>query len=82
MNTNVWKPVTEFTPKPSDNPLDHPMKFELTPQERDIAVNARLDILAMKRAQGQFTPGLVAKPVSQDELTPAERVAFGMEVPK
>lgn len=71
MNNPKWKPVTETEPK------DDSIPFVLTPQERDIAVNARLDIIAMQREQSRFVPGLVAKRVDESELTEAERAAFG-----
>lgn len=71
MNNPKWKPVTETEPKPDG------IDFVLTPQERDIAVNARLDIIAMQREQSRFVPGLVAKRVDESDLSEAERAAFG-----
>lgn len=75
---NTWKPVTLTNqPEPTDA-----IPFVMTNHDRDQAALARLDILAMQRAQGQFTPGLVVKALSPDDLTPAERVAFGLDAPK
>lgn len=74
---STWKPVTLTNqPEPTDA-----IPFVMTNHDRDQAALARLDILAMKRAQGQFTPGLVVKAVSPDELTHSERVKFGLEAP-
>jgi hypothetical protein len=72
---NTWKPVTLTNqPEPTDA-----IPFVMSKNDRDSVALARLDILAMQREQGRFTPGLVAKAVSPDELTPAERMAFGLE---
>lgn len=76
MNYPKWQPVTETDPKPANDGID----FTLTPAERDIAVLAKLDILAMKAAQrGAFTPGLVVTELSPDDLSPEQRVALGLE---
>ncbi len=76
MNHPTWKPVTETDPKPNDEGIP----FTLTPAERDIAVLAKLDILAMKAAQrGAFTPGLVVTELSADDLTEQQRRDFGLE---
>lgn len=74
MNYPKWQPVTETDPKPDG------IDFTLTKQERDIAVLAKLDILAMKAAQrGAFTPGLVVSEISPEDLTTEQRVALGLE---
>lgn len=76
MNYPKWQPVTETDPKPVNDGID----FTLTKQERDIAVLAKLDILAMKAAQrGAFTPGLVVTELSPEDLTAEQRVALGLE---
>ena len=62
------------------DPRSKPFDFTLTPAERDIAVLAKLDILAMKAAQrGAFTPGLVVTELSPEDLTTEQRVALGLE---
>ena len=67
-------------PKPiNPDERDTPYDFTLTPAERDIAVLAKLDILAMKAAQrGHFTPGLVVTELSPDDLSPQQRRDFGI----
>ena len=76
--TNRWSPVTV-----SDRPVDpngEPIDFVLTAAERDIAVLAKLDILAMKAAQrGGFPPGLEVKRLDPSELTDEQRKALGLE---
>lgn len=73
MNYPKWQPVTETDPKPDG------IDFTLTKQERDIAVLAKLDILAMKAAQrAAFTPGLVVTELSADDLTEQQRRDFGI----
>ena len=77
--------MTKFTPKlghdpaymKDPDPRSEPYEFALTNAERDIAVNARLEIIAMQREQSRFVPGLVAKRVDESELSEAERAAFG-----
>lgn len=72
--TNRWSPVTETDPKPYNDGID----FTLTPAERDIAVLAKLEILAMHRKP--FTPGLEVKHLAPSELTDEQRKAlFGDE---
>ena len=74
MNYPKWQPVTETDPKPDG------IDFTLTKAERDIAVLAKLDILAMNAAQrGAFTPGLVVTELSPSDLSPEQRVALGLE---
>lgn len=75
MNYPKWQPVTEADPKPANDGIN----FALTPAERDIAVLAKLDILAMKAAQrGAFTPGLVVTELSAEDLSPEQhRALFG-----
>lgn len=76
MNYPKWQPVTETDPKPVNDGID----FTLTKAERDIAVLAKLDILAMKAAQrGAFTPGLVVTELCPEDLTTEQRVALGLE---
>lgn len=76
MNYPKWQPVTETDPKPVNDGI----YFTLTKAERDIAVLAKLDILAMKAAQrGAFTPGLVVTELSPEDLTNEQRVALGLE---
>lgn len=73
MKTGKWQKVTETDPKPANDGID----FTLTPAERDIAVLAKLDILAMKAAQrGSFTPGLEVKHLDPSELTDEQRKAL------
>ena len=73
---SAWKPVTV-----SARPIDQngePIDFVLTPAERDIAVLAKMEILAMHRKP--FTPGLEVKHLAQSELTDEQRKAlFGDE---
>lgn len=71
-----WKPVTESTSAAPTDPRAQPINFELTPEERNIAVMARIEIIAMKKAD--FTPGVVVKHVSESDLTESERRAFGI----
>jgi hypothetical protein len=74
MNYPKWQHVTETDPKPDG------IDFTLSKAERDIAVLAKLDILAMKAAQrGAFTPGLVVTELSSEDLTTEQRVALGLE---
>ena len=75
MNYPKWQPVTQTDPKPVNDGID----FTLTKSERDIAVLAKLDILAMKAAQrGAFTPGLVVTDLSPEDLSPEQhRALFG-----
>lgn len=76
MNYPKWQPVTETDPRPVNDGID----FTLTKAERDIAVLAKLGILAMKAAQrGAFTPGLVVTELSPEDLTTEQRVALGLE---
>lgn len=71
---NRWSPVTETDPKPANDGID----FTLTKAERDIAVLAKLEILAMSRKP--FTPGLEVKHLDPSELTDEQRKAlFGDE---
>lgn len=72
---NRWSTVTETDPKPANDGID----FTLTPAERDIAVLAKLDILAMKAARrAAFTPGLVVTELSPEDLSPEQhRALFG-----
>lgn len=76
---NRWTPATIPARDPVDpDPRSRPISFELTPQERDLAVNARLDIIAMQREANRFTPGLVVKRLEPSDLTVAERAALGI----
>lgn len=68
MNYPKWHPVTETDPKPDG------IDFTLTKQERDIAVLAKLEILAMHRKP--FTPGLEVKHLDPSELTDEQRKAL------
>ena len=78
--------MTRFTPKLGQDPAymkdpdprSEPLSFTLTPQEKDVAILARLDIERMKRASNQFVPGIVATELSPTELTDDERKAFGL----
>lgn len=75
MTHPTFKPVTiPATPPVDPDPRSKPISFELTPAERDIAVLAKLEILAMNRPQ--FTPGLAVIELSEDDLTPAQRRAL------
>jgi hypothetical protein len=71
MEMNRWKVVTEKEAKPDG------IDFSLTKQERDIAVLAKLEILAMHRKP--FTPGLEVKHLDPSELTDEQRKALGLE---
>lgn len=78
MNRTKWQPATIPATLPVDpDPRSKPISFELTPAERDIAVLAKLEILAMNRPQ--FTPGLEVKRLDPSELSPEQRRAFGIE---
>lgn len=78
--------MNKFTPKLGQDPAymkdpdprSQPYEFQLTPQENDVAILARLDIERMKRASNQFTPGIVATELSPSELSDDERKAFGL----
>lgn len=78
--------MTRFTPKLGQDPAymkdpderSKPYEFTLSPAERDVAILARLDIERMKRASNQFVPGIVATELSPEDLTAAEREAFGL----
>lgn len=77
MNHQTWKPATIPARDPVDPKALPDIDFALTPAERDIAVLAKLDILAMKAAQrGAFTPGLVVTELSADDLSPEQRRAL------
>lgn len=71
-----WKPATIAEPKPDTDPRAKPIDFTLTPAERDIAVLARIDVIAARR--GPFVPGLVVKHLQPSDLTERERKAFGI----
>ena len=72
---NRWTPATiPATPPVDPDPRSKPIDFSLTAAERDIAVLAKLEILAMNRPQ--FTPGLAVTELSEDDLTPAQRRAL------
>jgi hypothetical protein len=78
--TNRWSPATIPVRDPVDPKALPDIDFTLTPAERDIAVLAKLDILAMKAAQrAAFTPGLVVTDLSPEDLTAEQRVALGLE---
>lgn len=80
MNHPKWKPATIPAREPVDPKALPDIDFTLTKQERDIAVLAKLDILAMKAAQrGAFTPGLVVTELCAEDLTTEQRVALGLE---
>lgn len=78
--------MTRFTPKlghdpaymKDPDPRSQPYEFSLTPQERDVAVLARLDIERMHRAAQQFVPGLVVKRLEPSDLSDEERRSFGL----
>ena len=77
MNHPTFKPVTIPARDPVDpDPRSKPIDFSLTAAERDIAVLAKLEILAMNRPQ--FTPGLEVKRLDPSELTKEQRAAFGI----
>ena len=69
-----WKPATITAPKPDTDPRTKPIDFTLTPAERDIAVLARIEVLAAQRTP--FVPGLVVKHLQPSDLTESERRAF------
>ena len=71
-----WKPATITAPKPDTDPRAKAIDFTLTPAERDIAVLARIEVLAAQR--GPFVPGLVVKHLQPSDLTESERRAFGI----
>lgn len=71
-----WKPTTIPAPKPDADPRAKAIDFELTPDERAIAVMAMADVLAFRRAK--FTAGLVVKRLQPSDLTESERRAFGI----
>lgn len=71
-----WTPVTFSDPKPSKDPRAKAIDFTLTPAERDIAVLARIEVLAAQRTP--FVPGLVVKHLQPSDLTESERRAFGI----
>ncbi len=71
-----WKPATIAEPKPGTDPRAKPLDFTLTPAERDIAVLARIDVIAARR--DPFVPGLVVKHLQPSDLTERERKAFGI----
>lgn len=77
---NRWAPATIPARDPVDPKALPDIDFTLTPAERDIAVLAKLDILAMKASQrAAFTPGLVVTELSPSDLSPEQRVALGLE---
>lgn len=79
MNPSKWTPATiPATPPVDPDPRSRPIDMVLTPQEMDLAVNARLDIIAMQREANRFTPGLVVKWLKPSDLTAAERAALGI----
>lgn len=71
-----WKPATITAPKPDTDPRAKAIDSDLTPAERDIAVLARIEVLAARRPV--FTPGLVVKHLKPSDLTDSERRAFGI----
>ena len=71
-----WTPATITAPKPDTDPRAKPIDFTLTPAERDIAVLARIEVLAAQRTP--FVPGLVVKHLQPSDLTESERRAFGI----
>lgn len=71
MNTR-WAPVTER----DGHELTDAIPFTLTKNDQDTAALARLDILAMQRANSQFVPGIVTKELKESDLTDDERKAF------
>lgn len=66
-----WTQVTQTEERPANDGID----FSLTPQEMDIAVMAKLDILAKF---GRGTEGLSMVELQSSDLTDSERAAFGM----
>ena len=78
MNHPTWQPATiPATPPVDPDPRSKPIDFSLTAAERDIAVLANLEILAMHRKP--FTPGLEVKHLDPSELTDEQRKALGLE---
>lgn len=73
MNTR-WTPVTER----DGHELNDAIPFTLTKNDQDTVALARLDILAMQRANSQFVPGIVAKELRPEDLTQSELEAFGL----
>lgn len=53
-----------------------PIDFTFTPQERDVVLLTQLDVIAMKSANRQYTPGLVVIHLDPSELTEQERDSY------
>lgn len=53
-----------------------PIDFTFTPQERDVVLLTQLDVIAMKNANRQYTPGLVVIHLEPSELTEQERDSY------
>lgn len=78
--------MTRFTPTlghdpaymKDPDPRSEPVEFQLTPQERDIAVLARIDIIAKQREYGRRVEGLDVGEVAYSDLSPEERRSFGL----
>lgn len=71
-----WKHATIPAPKPDTDPRAKAIDFTLTPAERDIALLARIEVLAAQR--GPFVPGIVVKHLQPSDLTESERRALGI----
>lgn len=71
MNTK-WTPVTATDPKPDDSLID----LIFTPQEYDLVMLTKLDVMALKIANRQFTEGLVVTHLQPSDLTEQERESF------
>ncbi len=78
--------MTRFTPKlghdpaymKDPDPRSEPLEPILTPAERDMAVLARLSIIAMQRQFGRNVDGLEVGTVAYADLTPEERRSLGL----
>ena len=76
-----WHPITEAEPKPDTDPRSRPIDFTLTKADRDIAVRAMVDVLAMQRRStfGQpVAPGLEVRELTPADLTKSEQMALGI----
>jgi len=83
MNTN-WTPATIPDPSIVERAARReeeergcsPIPYTFTPQERDVALLPKVDVIAMKQSFGQFTPGLVVIELQPSDLTEQERESF------
>lgn len=53
-----------------------PLNFTFTRQERDLVTMTKLDVMALKIANRQFTEGLVVTHLQPSDLTEQERESF------